>query len=125
MPDEPSAESRPQMIPVLGEGVEIFEIHDFAMTYDGYTSNGDSVTGFHNCATLANLAAQKRLEHGLLRDALHDLRTCLLIGARRHRWDTLIAVDYEVALIRRIREISGGEVFIDPNSPSAIRRRRP
>jgi len=124
MPNDLSAESQPEMIPVPGEGAELFEIHDFAMTYDAYASNGDEVTGFQNCATIANLAAAKWLEQKLLPDTLHDLRTCLFFEARRHHWDGPISVDYEVALVRRIREVSEGEVPLDPNSPTAIRRNR-
>jgi hypothetical protein len=71
------------MIAVLAEGAELSEIHDFAMTYDGYGSNGDEATGFQNCVTIANLAAEKWLEQGQLPDTLHDLRTCLFFEARR------------------------------------------
>jgi len=125
MPNDLPTESQPEMIPVPGEGTEFFEIHDFALTYDAYANNGDGATGFQKCATIANLAAQKWLEQGPLPDTLHDLRTCLFFEARRHHWDAPISVDYEVALVRRIREISGGEVPLDPNSPAATRRRRP
>lgn len=125
MPNDLSAESQPEMIPVPSEGTELFKIHEFAMTYDAYNSNGDEATGFRNCAAIANLAAEKWLEQGLLPDTLHDLRTCLFFEARRHHWDSPISVDYEPALVRRIREVSGGEVPLDPNSPAAIRRRRP
>lgn len=118
-------EFEPEMIPVPDEGAELLEVHEFAMTYDAYARNGDEATGFQNCATIANLAAKTWLEQELLPDTLHDLRTCLLFEARRHHWDSPISADYEVALARRIREISGGEVPLDPNSPAAIRRRRP
>jgi len=124
MPDERPAESRTEMIPVPGEDAELFQIHNFALTYDGYGSNGDEVTAFRNCATIANLAAQKWLEQRLVPDTLHDLRTCLFFEARRHHWSSPTSVDYEVALVRRIREISGGEVPLDPGSPAALRRRR-
>jgi len=122
MPNDLSAEPQPEMIPVPGEGTELFKIHEFAMTYNGYTSNGDEATGFRNCATLANRAAEKWLEQGLLPDTLHHLRTCLFFEARRSHWDSPTSADYEVKLVRRIREVSGGEVPLDPNSPEAKRR---
>jgi len=125
MPNDLPTESQPEMIPVPGEDAELFEIHDFAMTYNAYDSNGDEATGFQKCATIANLAAQRWLEQGLLPDTLHDLRTCLFFEARRHHWDAPISDDYEMTLVRRIREISGGEVPLDSNSPAATRRRRP
>lgn len=125
MPHDPTDESQRELIPVPGEGAELFEIHNFAITYDGYANNGDESTGFQNCATIANLAAQKWLEQRLLPDTLHDLRTCLFFEARRHHWGSLTSVDYEIALVRRIREVSGGKVPLDPSSPVAIRRRRP
>jgi hypothetical protein len=125
MPDSDSTDNPPEMITVPAEGAELSEIHDFAMTYDGYGSNGDEATGFQNCATVANLAAEKWLERRLLPDTLHDLRTCLFFEARRHHWSSPISVDYEAALVRRIREVAGGEVPLDSNSPAAIHRRRP
>jgi len=125
MPDDAPAESQPEMVPVPGEGAELFEIRDFALTYNGYTSNGDEATGFRNCATIANLAAEKWLEQGLLPDTLHDLRTCLFFEARRSHWDSPTSADYEVKLVRRIREVSEGEVPLDPNSPKAKRREWP
>lgn len=125
MPNDLSAKSRPEMIPVPGEDAELFEIHDFAMTYDAYANNGDEATGFQNCAALANRAVEKWLEQRLLPDTLHELRTCLFFEARRHHWNSPMSVDYEVALVRRIREVSGGEVPLDTDSPAAIRHRRP
>jgi hypothetical protein len=116
--------SQPEMISVPGEDADLFQIHDFAVTFNGYSSNGDEESGFSNCATIANQSAQKWLEQQLLPNTLHDLRTCLFFEARRHHWDGPISVDYEVALVRRIREVSEGEVPLDPNSPAAIRRNR-
>jgi hypothetical protein len=116
MPNDLSAESQPELIPVPGEDAELFEIHDFAMTYDGYGSNGDEETGFQNCAAIANLAAEKWLEQGLVPDTLRDLRTCLFFEARRHHWSSPTSVDYEMALVRKIREVSGGEVPAFRNS---------
>ena len=112
------------MILVPGEDAKLSEIHDFAMTFNGFSSNGDEESGFSNCATIANLSARKWLEQQLLPDSLHELRTCLFFEQRRHHWDAPISIDYEVALVQKIREISGGEVPLDPNSVAATRRRR-
>ena len=116
--------SQPEMISVPGEDAELSQIHDFAMTFNGFSSNGDEESGFSNCATIANLSARKWLEQQLLPDSLHELRTCLFFEQRRHHWDAPISIDYEVALVQKIREISGGEVPLDPNSVAATRRRR-
>ena len=107
-----------------GEDAELSVIHNFALSFDGYSNNGDEVTGFDNCAAIANRAQQMWLENKVLPESLHDLRTCLFFEQRRHHWDAPTGIDFERAMVRRIREISGDAVPLDPNSPLAARRRQ-
>ena len=124
MTTEQPAENSSELVAVPSEDAELSVIHNFALSFDGYSSNGDEVTGFDNCAAIANRAQQMWLENKVLPESLHDLRTCLFFEQRRHHWDGPTGIDFERAMVRRIREISGDAVLLDPNSPLAVRRRQ-
>ena len=124
MTTEQPAENSSELVAVPSDDAELSVIHNFALSFDGYSNNGDEVTGFDKCAVIANRAQQMWLEKKVLPESLHDLRTCLFFEQRRHHWDAPTGIDFERAMVRRIREISGDSVPLDPNSPLAARRRQ-
>ena len=112
--------SGPQMIAVPNDDANLAKIFDFALTYKGYELNGDEDTGFQNCANIANNAKRDWFATKNLPESLHELRSCLFFEQRRdrHSGGTLDGPEdfnYLVALVGRIREVSGGFVeFMDP-----------
>ena len=107
--------SGPQMIAVPNDDANLAEIFDFALTYKGYELNGDEDMGFQNCANIANNAKRDWLETKNLPESLHELRSCLFFEQRRDRHsggtlDGPEGFNYLVALVGRIREVSGGFV---------------
>ena len=124
MTTEQPAENSSELVAVPSEDAELSVIHNFALSFDGYSNNGDEVTGFDNCAAIANRAQQMWLENKVLPESLHDLRTCLFFEQRRHHWDGPTGIDFERAMVRKIREISGDAVPLDPNSPLAAHHRQ-
>ena len=112
------------MIPVPDVDANLVEIFDFALIFDGYKLNGDEDTGFQNCAEIANNAKDVWYETKTLPDSLHDLRSCLFFEQRRyhHTGGTLFGSDdikYFVALVGRIREVSGGFVELQSTFPGS------
>jgi hypothetical protein len=109
--------SEPQMIPVPDVDADLGEIFEFALTFPGYKLNGDEDTGFQNCADIANAAQSGWYETKNLPESLHELRSCLFFEQRRNHQSggTLFDFNYLVALVHRIREVSGGLVeLMDP-----------
>ena len=108
------------MIAVPGVDANLEEIFAFALTYKGYELNGAEDTGFQNCANLANNAKRDWFETKNLPESLHELRSCLFFEQRRDRHsggtlDGSEGFNYLVALVGRIREVSGGFVeFMEP-----------
>jgi len=112
----------PKIIPVPDADAYLVAIFDFALTFDGYKLNGDEDTGFQNCAEIANNARDVWYETRNLPESLHDLRSCLFYEQRRyhHTGGTLFGSDdikYLVALVGRIREVSGGFVELQSTFP--------
>ena len=109
--------SGPQMIAVPNDDANLAEIFNFGLTYKGYELNGDLETGFQRCADIANNANRDWYETKNLPESLHELRSCLFFEQRRGHHSGLGPEDfnYLVALVRRIREVSGGFVeLMDP-----------
>ena len=96
------------------------EIMRFALSFDGYTLNGD-VDSTNKCAELANAAEYAWHQSGELPSTLHELRSCLYFENRRIHFggdgpDTYVYMRF---LVARIRELSGGTVEVTPTSPIA------
>lgn len=96
------------------------EIMRFALSFDGYTLNGD-VGSTNKCAELANAAKYTWYQSGELPFTLHELRSCLFFENRRIHFggdgpDTYV---YMRLLVARIRQLSGGTVEVTPTSPIA------
>ncbi|GAA1551205.1 hypothetical protein GCM10009827_084750 [Dactylosporangium maewongense] len=100
----------PPLVAVPGEGAGFAELVTFAHTYNGYDLHGGS-------EGLAEVVAPARREWertGGLPGDLDVLRACLFFQQRSHYWDggswDFGTDRFVVALLARIRELSGGTV---------------
>ena len=121
-PNDPmnSGENGRFMIPVPDPDGSMHEIMRFALSFDGYTLNGD-MHGTNKCADLANAAVYAWHSTGELPSTLHELRSCLFFEQRRTHFggDGPDTYAYMRLLVARIRELSGGIVEVSPTSPVA------
>jgi len=120
--DGSSGASDKLMIDVPDHESSLDEILRFALSFDGYTLNGD-IDGTTKCAELANAAEFAWHQSGELPSTLHELRSCLSFEQRREHFggdgpDTYV---YMRLLVARISELSGGTVEVTPTSPLARR----
>lgn len=90
----------------------VYDIHRFALTFDGYGRGG-----FVPAAETANAALSEWYDSRTLPDDLDELRTCLFFEQRRHRhMDSGFGgpadpnEPYLRAVLEKIREVSGGRV---------------
>ena len=110
------------MIDVPDHEGPLDEILRFALSFDGYTLNGD-IDGTTKCAELANAAAFAWHQSGELPATLHELRSCLFFEHRRAHFggDSSDTNAYMRLLVARISELSGRTVEVTPTSPLARR----
>jgi len=98
------------MVPVPPDGAADGVVIRFAHSYDGYAAHG----------TVPELGAVVRPVHeqwkptGELPSDLDLLRACLFFAVRAHRFtgdpEPSTADPFVLALVRRIRDVSGGSV---------------
>lgn len=105
--------NRPR-VQVPSEDAGIWEIFEFALTFDGYGRGG-----FNGAAEIANTAQGKWRRDRVLPTDLDDLRTCLFFEQRRWRHfgspPDAAADTYIRELVGAIRTASGG--FVEREDP--------
>jgi hypothetical protein len=99
-------------VDVPDSSCSVRDIHEFALTYEGYSRGG-----FIPAAETANAALSKWYDTRTLPNDLDELRTCLFFEQRRHRYmDSGFGgpadpnEPYLRAVVEKIREVSGGRV---------------
>lgn len=104
------AHPAPALVRVPGEGAGFAELVTFAHTYNGYDLHGGPA-GLNEVVVPTHQAWERT---GDLPDDVDALRACLFFQQRSHYWDGGLwdfeTAPFVVALLARIRALSGGTV---------------